>query len=410
MGMPNRFLDRHSGLSPISLGSPRLIAYLGISGFLALPVSMLILLPSFLQQQGWSSQRIGWAMGSYSLVYIVACIVAGPIADRYRNVPTALVGVAIGCAGGLLYIGALWSPQLVFAARVCDAVGAGMVTTAVLILLVNSVPEHLRGRVIGYFGLPGFVFLGLGPLLSEWLIHTWGFEGTFGCVVVIFVVIGAILLRLPRPLAPRGVRRPFFEGLRVTVQRLRLIMAFMVVFGFCFSTWTSFLALAVSSLGVGAVSSFGLGYGSGALASRLALSHRLDSGFWRLVGISTMTIYGVGLILIPHSTQLWHLLVLGLACGMCHGVYYPSLSSMASERFHPLHVGQAVGLYYSVASLGFFLGPPLWGALADVTSYQTSFAWAGILMILATVFFVLVQWRHMGRLTVPLKLPCFKNE
>ena len=52
--------------------------------------------PHFLQERGWSSQRIGWAMGCYFLVNLVSRILAGPIADRYGNVPTALVGVGGG--------------------------------------------------------------------------------------------------------------------------------------------------------------------------------------------------------------------------------------------------------------------------------------------------------------------------
>ena len=273
-----------------------------------------------------------------------------------------------------------------------------MVSVAVLILLVNSVPGHLRGRVIGYFGLPGLLFLGLGAFLSEWLIYVWGFEGTFVAIFLTFLMVAWILSRLPRPLAPEGTGRPFFEGLPVTLQRLRLVLVFAVIFGLSFSIWTSFLALAVRSIGVGAVSGFGLGYGSGALASRLGTSHLFDSGLRRLVGITTLMIYGVGLVLIPYCTQIWQLLVLGLVCGICHGVYYPSLSSMAAERFHPLHVGQAMGVYHASTSVGLFLGPPLWGVIADVTDYRTTFAGAGTLLVLSTALFILVQWRYMTRM------------
>ncbi len=337
-------------------------------------------------------------MGCYFLVYIVACSLAGPIADRYGNVPTGLVGAGVGCVGGVFYLASLGSPWLVFAARICQAVGAGTVATAVLILLVNSVPGHLRGRVMGYYGLPGFIFLGLGPFFSEWLIQVSGFAGTFVAILLIFVTVTWILSRLPRPLAPKGTRRQFFEGLWVTLRRLGLIVALPVIFGFCYSNWSSFLALVVRSIGVGAVSSFGFGYGSGALLTRLGLSHRLDFGLRRLAGISALLVYGVGLVLIPYSTQIWHLLVLGLVCGMCHGTYYPGLSSIASERFHPLHTGQAMGLYHSASSLGLFLGPPLWGAIADTSSHQTTFTAAGVLLALSTISFVLIQWRHMSRM------------
>lgn len=391
-------MGRSAAWLPVISERFRLHAFLAVSALLSLATWVLLLLPLFLQERGWSSQQIGWAVGCYFLVHLLSQILAGRIADRYGNVPTALVGSMVGCGGGLCYLAALWNPLLIFPARALHAMGAAVVSAAVLILLINSVPAHLKGRMIGYFGLPGFVMLGVGPVFSEAFIYRWGFEGVFTSVAVIFLLVTLILSRLARPLAPPGlVRPPFLESLRATLPGLRVILTFSVCFGLSFSAWNSFLAPAVLSLGPGAVSSFGLGYGSGAVMTRLGISHRLDTGFRRLAAIASLFLYSLSLVLIPHATQIGHLVFLGLLCGMSHGTYYPSLSSIAAERFHPLHTGQAMSLYISASGLGMFVGPPVWGLLADWSSYSVIFAAAGTLLATSTTSFLWVQWRAMRR-------------
>lgn len=373
-------------------GFAKFFGYLAISALLSLASWMLLLLPIFLEQQAWSSQRIGWAMGSFFLVHLVAQVAAGYLADRYGNVPTALMGTALACLGAAAYLGGLWAPGLVFGGRVLHGAGAALITASALIQLTQSVPLELRGRMMGYFGLPGFVMLGVGPLLSEWTLHVWGFGGIFLSVLMVFLLAGWILSKLPRPLSPRGIRRPpFFHSLHATVPRLKGILLFSVLFGFCFSAWSSFLAPVVEVLGVGALSGFGLGYALGAILTRAGISHRLDRGGWRLAGVSSLFFYGIALALIPVLTEPWHLVVVGLVCGMSHGIYYPSLSSLAAERFHPLHAGQAMSVYVAASSLGMFGGPPVWGLLADRLGFVVVFAVAGSMLALGTLSFVCIE-------------------
>ncbi|MGH9340639.1 MAG: MFS transporter [Acidobacteriota bacterium] len=370
----------------------RVSAYLAISALLSLANWMLLLLPSFLEQQSWSSSSIGWAMGIFFLVSLVVQIFAGYLANRVGNVPTALLGTGIAGVGGLFYILALWTPAVIFAARVLHGAGAALVTAGVLIQLLQSVPQQLKGRMLGYFGLPGFIMLGLGPLASEWFIVRWGFSGTFTTLLILFGAIAWVLTRLQRPIVPAHFKRqPFLLVLRETFPNLRSILMFSVLFGFCFSAWNSFLAPTLQGMGAGAVSSFGIGYALGAVTSRLGISPRLEAGHRRLMGVSMLVLYGVALALIPQAYSIWQVLAIGTACGLGHGAYYPSLSSLAAERFHPLHAGQAMTIYISASSLGMFVGPPIWGVLLDSLGAPIMFAVAGSLLVAATTSFVFSQ-------------------
>lgn len=378
----------------------KLFAYLSISGLMSLTFWVLILVPDFLSQHGWSTQKIGWAMGLFFLVYLFSQILSGHLADRIGNVPTALIGTGVALLGCVFYWIALWWPNAIFSARIFHGIGSAMISSGALFHLVQSVPQELKGRVMGYFGLPGFVMMGIGPVIGEALRDSWGMAGTFTCIVVNFVAIGVILRCLPRPLSPKGTRRETFHQIfKKNFPNLKPVIFFSFFFSFSFSSWHSFLAPTVSWIGVGAISTFGGGYGTGAFMTRLGISTRIDTGKKRMIAIASLTIYGLGLALIPHAINSWELGMIGFICGMSHGVYYPALSAFAVERFHPLHTGNAMSLYLSASSLGMFLGPPLWGFVGSQGGYVWIFAAAGFFLICSTVGFIVSRsWAPARRL------------
>lgn len=378
----------------------KFLAYLSISALLSFTMWTLILVPDYLANRGWSTQKIGWAMGLFFVVALFSQIYSGYLADRIGNVPTAMIGTGVALGGGIFYWAALRWPDAIFAARALHGAGAAMVGSGALFHLVRSVPQKHKGRVMGYFGLPGFVMMGLGPAIAETLRHSWGMAGVFTLVLVNFAAVGVLLRSLPRPLAPKGTRRePFGRAFRESFPNLMPVIFFAFCFGVGMAAWISLLAPAVSWIGTGAVSAFGIGYGSGALTTRLGLSQRLDSGKKRVIAISSLTLYGAGLALIPHAAHAWHLGMIGLCCGVSHGLYYPALNSYAAERFHPLHTGNAMSLYMSAASLGMFLGSPLWGYIGNQWGYLWVFAVAGSFVFLATLIFVISRsWRRAKKL------------
>lgn len=388
-------LQRHNEIKPLYL-----FAYLAVSALMSTSVWILLLLPNFLQEQGWSSQAIGWVMGTFFLCSLVFQLVSGPLVDRFGSFFLMFLGISLACLGGLAYLSALWIPGLIFLGRIGHAAGLAMLFSSTLTQLVKSVPIELRGRMIGYFGTPGLMMLAVGPLLSEWLVERWGFEALFFLILLIFPTIAGILSRLPKQLRNVEVSHsPFRAALQENVRRLKPVLMLAFCFGIGFSVWNSFLAPAVAGVGTGAVSNFGMGYGVGALLTRLGISHRLDFGNRRLLAILSLIPYGLALAFIPHLSASWQLMTAGLACGMGHGVFYPSLSSFATERFNPAQTGQGMSLYFSAAALGTSVGSPLWGFVADQTSYDVAFCFAGLVLIGGALIFMSLQWQGWESLT-----------
>jgi MFS family permease len=385
-----------SNSSPLRSESFRFLTYLSISALLSFSIWILLLLPNSLEQVGWSAQKIGWVMGSFYLFSLIFSMVSGQIAQYYGGIRTALFGAGLGILGGLLYLSALWTSGLIFVARACHAAGVSLIQTGALFQLVQSVPPRLRGRMMGYFGLPGFIMLGVGPFFSEWVVYHWGFEAMFGSVVVVFLVEGWILSRLSTDFLNQGNgQEPFINAVRANLPTLKSVLSLAAIFGACTAAWSSLLAPAVQSHGKGGVSNFGLGYGVGAILTRAGISQSVESSSRRLWAISTLFLYCLGLVMIPLVTRSWHLAIAGFVCGMSHGIFYPGLSSIATERFHPLHLGSGLGLYIASANLGTFVGSPIWGAIADHTGYGSIFHAAAFLLAISTIIFVTSEWRQV---------------
>ena len=129
------------------------------------------------------------------------------------------------------------------------------------------------------------------------------------------------------------------------------------------------------------------------MLTRLGISQFLETEKRRLAAVSGLILYGVCLAALPQVYRVWQLGGLGLFMGMSHGVYYPALSSIAAERFHSVGTRSGMSLYISSSSLGLFVGPPLWGFLADRTGYGWVFAAAGATVVAATVVFIAFEWR-----------------
>jgi MFS family permease len=375
-------ISHASNSSPLRSESFRFITYLSISALLSFSIWILLLLPNSLEQSGWSAQKIGWVMGSFYLFSLIFSMVSGQIIQYYGGIRTALFGAGLGILGGLLYLSALWTSGLIFVARACHAAGVSLIQTGALFQLVQSVPPRLRGRMMGYFGLPGFIMLGVGPFFSEWVVYHWGFEAMFGSVVVVFLNQG-------------NGQEPFINAVRANLPTLKSVLSLAAIFGACTAAWSSFLAPAVQSLGKGGVSNFGLGYGVGAILTRAGISESVESSSRRLWAISTLFLYCLGLVMIPLVTRSWHLAIAGFVCGMSHGIFYPGLSSIATERFHPLHLGSGLGLYIASANLGTLVGSPIWGAIADHTGYGSIFNAAAFLLAISTIIFVTSEWRQV---------------
>src|SRR6516162_1803733 len=122
------------------------------------------------EYHGTGLASLSWILNAYTIVFAAVLVPAGRWADRVgrrRVFAAGLIGFTIGSALCGLSPGV---PELI-AARIVQAVGAGLMVPASLSLLLASVPLPGRAKAIGTWSAFGALGAALGPVIGGGLVQ-----------------------------------------------------------------------------------------------------------------------------------------------------------------------------------------------------------------------------------------------
>ena len=122
------------------------------------------------EYRGTSLGSLSWVLNAYTIVFAAVLVPAGRWADRVgrrRIFVAGLIGFSVGSALCGLAPGV---PELI-AARIIQAVGAGLMVPASLSLLLASVPAAGRAKAIGTWSALGALGAALGPVVGGSLVQ-----------------------------------------------------------------------------------------------------------------------------------------------------------------------------------------------------------------------------------------------
>jgi EmrB/QacA subfamily drug resistance transporter len=119
---------------------------------------------------GTSLGTLSWVLNGYTIVFAAVLVPAGRWADRVGRRRIFVAGLAAFCLGSLLCGLAPGVAELV-AARLIQAVGAGLMVPASLSLVLASVPAAIRGQAIGTWSAVAAMGAALGPVIGGSLVQ-----------------------------------------------------------------------------------------------------------------------------------------------------------------------------------------------------------------------------------------------
>jgi EmrB/QacA subfamily drug resistance transporter len=150
------------------------------------------------QYSGTSLSTLSWVLNSYAIVFAAVLVPAGRWADRVgrrRLFVAGLVAFSFGSALCALAPGV----ALLIAARILQALGAGLMVPASLSLLLAAVPGHLRSQAIGSWSAFAALGAALGPVIGGGLV-----QFNWRLVFWINVPVGIIAVWLARRVLPES--------------------------------------------------------------------------------------------------------------------------------------------------------------------------------------------------------------
>ena len=115
-------------------------------------------------------RRASWIVNGYLLVAIATMPLAGRLADRHGVRPLLLGGLALFTLGSLL-AGAAPTLDLLIAARLVQAAGAGTLVPVATAAAAHLYEGHARPRALGVVGAATFLGMAAGPFIGAAILR-----------------------------------------------------------------------------------------------------------------------------------------------------------------------------------------------------------------------------------------------
>ncbi len=179
------------------------------------------------EYRGTSLSSLSWVLNGYTIIFAVVLIPAGRWADRVGRRRILVAGLTTFSLGSLL---CGLSPGVVdlIAARVLQAVGAGLMVPASLSLLLAVVPASARGRAIGTWSALGALGAALGPVIGGSLVQvSWRWVFWINLPVGLAAVVLAVRL-IPESKEERPQGRPDLAGATLLAAAVALVALALV--------------------------------------------------------------------------------------------------------------------------------------------------------------------------------------
>lgn len=388
-------LREHEQLLMISISTVLVMAGQGVIS----PI-----LPLFAKNLGVGAAVIGLTLSFFALARLILNVPLGILSDRYGRRMLLISGPLV-TAVGMFGSGFAGDIVQLLAWRFIAGAGSAMYMTGAQIYLADISTPANRARFIGTN--QGALLLGVavGPAIGGVVAEFWGLRAPFilvGAMALIAMVYAYWRLPETKHLAPpppapvevlEGQKRP--RRLWVTFITSKDFIAVALVAAAIFFTraaarQTVIPLMAVENLGFSEGSLGVLFTAVAAINTVLIAPSAMIADKWgRKAAIVPSGLFvALSLVLIGVSPTTLIFVAGNLLLGVATAMAGPAPAAYAADISPPHLRGLGMGLFRTAGDFGFMVGPPMLGAIADVTSYETALVVNAVLMGLAALFFL----------------------
>ncbi len=170
----------------------RVIWLLLVAAFVAIlnETTMAIAIPELNTALGIPPEQGQWLTSAFMLTMAVVIPTTGFLLQRFTTRQVFLAAIITFAAGTAVCLVA-FGPQafaMLLTGRVIQAAGTGIMMPLLMTTMMNVVPAHSRGRMMGRVGMVISLAPALGPTMSGIILDSLGWRWLFGIVLPIAVV------------------------------------------------------------------------------------------------------------------------------------------------------------------------------------------------------------------------------
>jgi DHA2 family lincomycin resistance protein-like MFS transporter len=179
--------------SKLTAAENRVIWLLLAAAFVAIlnETTMGVAIPHLITDLGITAVAAQWLTTAFMLTMAIVIPVTGFLLRRFTTRQMFITAMSLFSLGTLA---ALLAPgfELLVVARVIQASGTAIMMPLLMTTIMNLVPAHSRGRMMGRVSIVISLAPAIGPTLSGFLLDTVGWRANFGVVLPIALVSLAI--------------------------------------------------------------------------------------------------------------------------------------------------------------------------------------------------------------------------
>ncbi len=212
--------------------------------FLALGLAIVIIdntvlnvaIPYILRDLNTSFDAIQWVVSGYALIIATLLITVGRLGDMFGRKRIFLLGTVFFAVGSFIASIAPNVMWLFIGEALIEAIGASMMLTSSLSLLVSEFHGRERAIAFGVWGSVAGASASLGPLLGGFLTayYSWRWSLRINVIVAIIAILGSVFIK-----ESKGEHAKQFDWLGTFFSGIGL---FSLIFGFIegrkFGWWT----------------------------------------------------------------------------------------------------------------------------------------------------------------------------
>ena len=304
-----------------------------------------------------SAGTVSWAITIYMLTCASFAVPFGRLGDRVERRRILYMGILIFSISSAA---AVFSAGIGFflAARIMQGIGASMIFSTNIAILVGAFDEDMRGKVLGYSTCATYVGLSAGPVAGGILNYNFGWRSVFIATAIVSAVAFCVaFFRLPYSKKTEFERKPADLAGNI----LFVISVILLMYG-------------ISSLRQGRVSLFILGSG---IASFIVFIYReskarnplvdlkifRDNPSFLLLNLAAMINYGANFVM-SYMLSVYLQIIKGMTSQLAGVILVTNTAVMAvlspymgklSDRLSPSKLS-ALGMSLCAASLFIFSG------------------------------------------------------
>jgi len=348
-----------------------------------------VLLPVFIQDLGSNLAEVGIIMGSASISGMVIRPWLGDALDRVGRRACLLAGGLIFLLTHIFYMSVDQVGPFIYFVRVFHGLSMGILFATFFTFAADITPPKRRTEGLAIFGIGGHLSGAFGVPLGEFLIRSGGYPLLFKvCAVftVLFTVLSYFLKEPKKAESQTGFRvADFFRTGFQRINRAPLIGNGLFALGLI--SYMVFLKPFAHEQGF-TVTSFFMAYSLSAVLIRLVGGKWPDQFGLKPVLYPSFVSLALGILLLAAWPSPIGLLISGMLCGVGHGFIFPILSALIINRATDHERGRSMALFTLLFDVGFFVGAPLWGYIAEHFGYPAMFYLSATSVLIAVGLFV----------------------